>query len=123
RRFGGRAHRRRARTEADLQARADDQLRGAASRAPRGRTLDDMEGKPVGRRVFLGMLGVGAGGILFGSKVQDLMERTLAPVTARDGTGLSSLLPTGRFRIYSVTGDLPSQAADQYRLRVGGAVR
>ena len=78
---------------------------------------------PVGRRVVLAILGVGAAGVAFGSKVQDGLERLLAPVTARDGTGLSSLLPTGRFRIYTVTGELPSQRAPDYRLRVTGAVR
>ena len=57
-------------------------------------------GAPVGRRVFLGMVGLGAAGVVFGAKAQDWLERVLAPVTARDGTGLSSFLPVGRFRIY-----------------------
>ncbi len=59
---------------------------------------------------MLGMGALGAAGILFGSKVQDFLERVTGPITARDGTGLSSLLPTGRFRIYPVTGDLPSKS-------------
>jgi DMSO/TMAO reductase YedYZ molybdopterin-dependent catalytic subunit len=71
---------------------------------------------------MLGMLGVGALGVVFGSKVQDVLERTLAPLAARDGTGLSSLLPVGRFRIYTVTGDLPSRKAADYRLNIGGFV-
>jgi DMSO/TMAO reductase YedYZ molybdopterin-dependent catalytic subunit len=79
-------------------------------------------GRPVGRRIILGMAAVGAGGILFGSKAQDVLERVLAPVTSRTGTGLSALLPTGRFRIYTVTGDLPLRTATDYRLKVGGAV-
>src|SRR5436305_13282029 len=81
-----------------------------------------MDGTPVGRRVFLGMLGVGAAGVLFGARAQDWMERVLAPLTARDGTGLSSLLPVGRFRIYSVTGQLPARTEADYRLRIAGAV-
>ena len=76
----------------------------------------------VGRRVFFGMLAAGGAGILWGAKVQDWLERTLAPITARDGTGLSSFLPVGRFRIYSVTGDLPHRSAEAYRLTVGGLV-
>jgi len=80
-------------------------------------------GTPVGRRVFLGMLGVGAAGVLFGAKAQDWMERVLAPLTARDGTGLSTFLPVGRFRIYSVVGDLPHKSAAEYRLDVGGHVQ
>jgi len=80
-------------------------------------------GTPVGRRVFLGMLGVGAAGVLFGAKAQDWRERALAPLTARDGTGLSTFLPVGRFRIYSVVGDLPHKSDAEYRLDVGGHVQ
>jgi len=79
-------------------------------------------GAPVGRRVVLGMFGLGAAGILFGAKAQDLLERTVAPLLSRDGTGLSSLLPVGRFRIYTVTGDLPSRPEADYRLGVEGMV-
>jgi DMSO/TMAO reductase YedYZ molybdopterin-dependent catalytic subunit len=80
------------------------------------------KGTPVGRRVFLGMVGLAAAGIVYGSKAQDWLEHALAPITARDGTGLSSFLPVGRFRIYSVTGDLPSKTVADYRLKVGGHV-
>src|SRR2546423_4697408 len=83
---------------------------------------DRREATPVGRRVMLGMGALGAAGILFGSKVQDFLERVTGPITARDGTGISSLLPTGRFRIYTVTGDLPSKSDAAYRLKVTGSV-
>ena len=78
--------------------------------------------KPIGRRVALGVIGAGLTGIVFGAKVQDAMERVLGPITARDGTGLSSLFPVGRFRIYSVVGRLPERSDADYRLHVGGAV-
>lgn len=70
----------------------------------------------VGRRIVLGMLGLGAAGVLFGSRVQGLFERALG------GTGLSSVLPLSRFRIYTVTGGFPSRSEAEYRLRVGGLV-
>ena len=76
----------------------------------------------VGRRVFLGLIGLGAAGIVFGAKAQDWLERVVAPVISKDGTGLSALLPIGRFRIYTVTGDLPSRSAGEYRLKVSGLV-
>src|SRR2546423_15522668 len=79
-------------------------------------------GTPVGRRVFLGMAALGAAGVVFGARIQDWMERVLAPLTARDGTGLSTFLPVGRFRIYSVTNDLPHKSEADYRLHVGGDV-
>ena len=79
-------------------------------------------GAPVGRRVFLGLLGLGAAGILLGAQAQDWLEREVGPLIAKDGTGLASLLPIGRFRIYTVTGDLPSRSRADYRLQVKGLV-
>ena len=81
-----------------------------------------MEGTPVGRRVFLGIVGVGAVGVLWGAKAQDWLERVVAPIVSKDGTGLSAFLPIGRFRIYTVTGDLPSKSKAAWRLKVGGLV-
>lgn len=81
------------------------------------------EETPVGRRAMLGMLGLGAAGILWGAKAQSGLERALRPITLNDSTGLSSFLPTsGRFRIYSVTGGLPSRTDAEYRLSVDGHV-
>ena len=79
-------------------------------------------GTPVGRRVVLGLLGVGALGVLTGARIQGFLERTVGPIVAKDGTGLGALLPFGRFRFYTVTGSFPSRSADQYRLRVRGLV-
>jgi DMSO/TMAO reductase YedYZ molybdopterin-dependent catalytic subunit len=84
--------------------------------------VDEERGTPVGRRVFLGLVGLGAVGVLVGANVQDWLERTVGPLIAKDGTGLASLLPFGRFRIYTVTGDLPSRSRAEYRLRVQGLV-
>jgi DMSO/TMAO reductase YedYZ molybdopterin-dependent catalytic subunit len=81
-----------------------------------------MDGTPIGRRVFLGVLGVGAVGVLWGAKAQDWLERTVAPLVSKDGTGLSGFLPIGRFRIYTVTGDLPSKSKAAYRLKIRGLV-
>src|SRR4051812_50061989 len=79
-------------------------------------------GAPVGRRLFLAMVGLAGAGVVFGSKAQDWLEHALAPITSRDGTGLSGFLPVGRFGIYTVTGDLPNKSAADYRLQVGGHV-
>jgi DMSO/TMAO reductase YedYZ molybdopterin-dependent catalytic subunit len=76
----------------------------------------------VGRRVFLGLLGVGVAGVLVGSRIDDWQERVIGPIEARDGTGLLSLFPIGRFRIYSVAANLPSRSRSTYRLKIGGLV-
>jgi len=80
------------------------------------------EGAPVGRRVFLGILGLGAAGVVTGAAVQGWLERSVAPIIGRDPTGLLALLPIGRFRIYTVTGGLPERSRASYRLRVHGRV-
>lgn len=80
-------------------------------------------GAPVGRRVVLGLLGVGALGIVTGSRVQNALLRVLGPLEVRDPTGLLSLLPLGdTFRFYSVTASAPQRNAADYRLRVSGLV-
>jgi DMSO/TMAO reductase YedYZ molybdopterin-dependent catalytic subunit len=81
------------------------------------------EDVPVGRRVVLGMLGLGAAGILWGANAQSALDRLLRPITLNDQTGLTSFLPSsGRFRIYSVTGDMPQRSAAEYQLAVDGHV-
>ena len=93
----------------------------------RGRQRDeqgaDRDGAPVGRRVVLGLIGVGALGIVTGQRVADLLARTLGPIAQRDPTGLLSLIPLGdTFRFYSVTGPVRQETAATYRLRVSGLV-
>ncbi len=86
-------------------------------------TDDAPRGKPIGRRVLLGSIGLGALGVLFGARVQSTTARWLLPITIHDPTGLSDLIPAaGRFRIYSVTGSLPRRTDAEYRLTVDGAV-
>lgn len=89
-------------------------------RAARGHA--DVTGAPVGRRVFLGLVGLGAVGVLVGARAQDWLERIVGPLIAKDGTGLAALLPVGRFRIYTVTGDLPSRSHAAWTLKVDGLV-
>ena len=83
---------------------------------------DEPRGKPLGRRVVLGLLAAGTVGVLAGARIQGWLEDAVAPVVSKDGTGLSSLLPIGRFRIYTVTGGLPSLDKADYTLKVRGLV-
>jgi DMSO/TMAO reductase YedYZ molybdopterin-dependent catalytic subunit len=79
-----------------------------------------MDGTPIGRRVFLGVLGVGVAGIVLGARAQDWFEEHLSPTL--DRTPVGSLLPFGRFRIYTVTDSLPEKRKQEWRLRVHGLV-
>ena len=83
----------------------------------------DTIGRPIGRRIVLGLAGLGAVGIVGGRSVQERLSRLLAPIEQHDPTGLTSLLPLGgAFRYYSVTGSVPHRNADTYRLDVTGLV-
>lgn len=84
---------------------------------------DDLSGAPVGRRMVLGLVALGAAGVLTGGAVQKGLARVLAPIENRDPTGLVSLIPLGdTFRFYSVTGSVPDRTAADYRLTVSGLV-
>jgi DMSO/TMAO reductase YedYZ molybdopterin-dependent catalytic subunit len=84
---------------------------------------DETSGKPIGRRVVLGILGLGALGIVTGRKLQDGVAALLAPVQRYDPTGLSGLLPGNYFRIYTVTDGYPKESDTAYRLTVDGLVQ
>ena len=85
--------------------------------------VEGTDGTPVGRRAALGLLGLGAAGIVFGSRLQERIARALAPIAAIDPTGLTSLIPgAGGFRIYTVTGRLPNRSRTAWKLRVHGLV-
>jgi DMSO/TMAO reductase YedYZ molybdopterin-dependent catalytic subunit len=77
-------------------------------------------GTPVGRRVVLGMLGLGTAGVLLGARVQEAISKVLTPL---DRVGVTELIPSGaRFRFYSVVGFSPSRSRTAYRLKVTGLV-
>jgi DMSO/TMAO reductase YedYZ molybdopterin-dependent catalytic subunit len=80
-------------------------------------------GKPVGRRVVLGLLGLGVVGTVTGRWLAAAEQHVLATIGNRDPTGLTQLVPAGNgFRYYSITGDIPRRTEADYRLRVSGLV-
>jgi DMSO/TMAO reductase YedYZ molybdopterin-dependent catalytic subunit len=79
-------------------------------------------GSPIGRRVVLGMLGLGAVGVVAGNRVQEGLDAALAPLQRLDPTGLTGLLPGNYFRIYTVTDGYPYESDTDYRLTVDGLV-
>jgi len=83
----------------------------------------DHEGAPVGRRVVLGVLGLGGLALAFGRQLSDAEQSVLGVVGPRDPTGLTQLIPAGAgFRFYSVTGSIPRRDAASVRIAVGGLV-
>ena len=81
-----------------------------------GRSDSNIERVHVGRRLFLGLVALGAAGVAFGADAQRFLGSKL-------GSGLASLLPGGdHFRIYSITGNYPYVSRSRYRLKVSGLV-
>ncbi len=93
---------------------------GAAGEDPSSRP--GRSGPPIGRRIVLGMLGLGALGVVAGKQVQNGLDAVLQPIQRLDPTGLTGLLPGNYFRIYTVTDGLPFESDAAYRLSVGGLV-
>jgi DMSO/TMAO reductase YedYZ molybdopterin-dependent catalytic subunit len=93
---------------------ADDPHAGGA------RTEDaSLEGRPIGRRVLLGTLALGALGVA----AAPVLQRGMEAVSGADPTGLTSLLPNGGgFRYYSVAASVPHKGPTDYRLTVDGLV-
>ena len=76
-------------------------------------------GTPVGRRVVLAMVGLGAVGVAAGK----WLSQGVSDVVASTVPGLATILPAaGGFRIYTVTNGYPEIAAADYRLKVTGMV-
>ncbi|MGO8874891.1 MAG: molybdopterin-dependent oxidoreductase [Acidimicrobiales bacterium] len=88
---------------------------------------DDTKNQPehtthVGRRAVLGVATLGAAGIVLGSRVENRLGGALTRIS-NDLGGLGALVPgADEFRIYTVTGSIPTIAPATYRLRVDGMV-
>lgn len=81
--------------------------------------MSENEGKPVGRRVVLSMLGLGVAGVAAAPVLQNGWQRLLDA----DPVGVTGLLPnSGGFRYFSVTASVPVKNAANYRLTVDGLV-
>ncbi|MFE7443093.1 molybdopterin-dependent oxidoreductase [Streptomyces chartreusis] len=90
---------------------------------PRDEEPGEGKGRPIGRRVLLGTLGLGVLGVVTAPTLQRGLESFLASASDKDPTGLTDLLPNGGgFRYYSVTSSVPRKTATTYRLTVDGLV-
>jgi DMSO/TMAO reductase YedYZ molybdopterin-dependent catalytic subunit len=88
-----------------------------------GRPAEPQPGAPVGRRIVLGLAGLGVAGVVGGGTLSRRLADWLAAAELRDPTGLLATLPLGpTFRFYSVTGGVQPRDETTYRLRVDGLV-
>jgi len=78
--------------------------------------------RPVGRRVVLGLLGLGAASVAAGPWISRGLGTLAGSLSAHDPTGLSSLIPGAGWRYYTVTNSFPYHSPASYRLAVSGNV-
>lgn len=74
-----------------------------------------------GRRVFLGILGVGASSLWWGDTAMNAIRRTVAPITP-DALEAALPSPSEGWRIYSVNPPMPKFDPRAWRLRIDGLV-
>jgi DMSO/TMAO reductase YedYZ molybdopterin-dependent catalytic subunit len=86
------------------------------------RAAEPEPGTPIGRRVVLGLIGVGAAGVAAGPWLSHQLGRVAAALSKHDPTGLSALIPGAGWHYYTVTDGFPFQPPATYRLSVGGNV-
>jgi len=79
----------------------------------------DSSGKPIGRRVFLGMVGVGLTSLAWGGSALKLFSKA----TSELPSGLRAAVPFGQgWRIYSVSPPFPTFHPASWRLQITGLV-
>jgi DMSO/TMAO reductase YedYZ molybdopterin-dependent catalytic subunit len=81
-----------------------------------------MPGAPVGRRVVLGLLGLGAAGVAAGPWISRALGDLAGALSKHDPTGLSALIPGAGWRYYTVTSGFPYRPPATYRLAITGNV-
>jgi DMSO/TMAO reductase YedYZ molybdopterin-dependent catalytic subunit len=74
--------------------------------------------KRIGRGVFLATVAGGVSSLLWAKPVWDRVSHALSPIES-----LVPLVPSGGWRIYTVSGSLPRFDERTWRLKIGGEVR
>jgi DMSO/TMAO reductase YedYZ molybdopterin-dependent catalytic subunit len=74
----------------------------------------------LGRAGFLGIVGAGVATLFFGDEISRITSAVTKPFA--DATGLSRIVPSGGWRIYTVAATMPTFDRSTWRLRVDGLV-
>jgi DMSO/TMAO reductase YedYZ molybdopterin-dependent catalytic subunit len=81
--------------------------------------IDDRnEPRRFGRGVFLATVAGGLTSLFWGKAAWDHVTGVISPVAST----LAPILPTGGWRIYTISGHLPAFDAATWRLQIGGLV-
>src|SRR6266550_9231459 len=81
-------------------------------------THPDEEPRRYGRRLFLATVVGGVSSLYWGKAAWDHVTGVISPVA----NAIAPILPTGGWRIYTISGHLPAFDAATWRLQIGGLV-
>src|SRR5665213_3793510 len=97
-------------------ARADLPTEDHTPQAPR----ENVGARRLGRAGFLGIVGAGVGTLFFGKQISSVTSLATKPFA--DASGLSRIVPSGGWRIYTVADTMPVFNPVSYRLKLDGLV-
>jgi DMSO/TMAO reductase YedYZ molybdopterin-dependent catalytic subunit len=92
-----------------------------AATPPRRTPREHVGARRVGRAGFLGLLGGGVATLFFGRQISSVTSKVTKPFA--DATGLSRIVPSSGWRIYTVAATMPAFDRASWRLRIDGLVR
>jgi DMSO/TMAO reductase YedYZ molybdopterin-dependent catalytic subunit len=82
---------------------------------------ENLGARRLGRAGFLVVVGAGVATLFYGEAVSRVTSRVTNPLS--DGTGLTRLIPSSGWRIYTVADSMPTFDPSSWRLRIDGLVR
>jgi DMSO/TMAO reductase YedYZ molybdopterin-dependent catalytic subunit len=90
---------------------------GSTPESPR----ENLGARRLGRAGFLAVVGGGVATLFYGSGISRVTSKVTNPLS--DATGLTRLVPSSGWRIYTVADSMPSFDPATWRLEIGGLVR
>jgi DMSO/TMAO reductase YedYZ molybdopterin-dependent catalytic subunit len=82
---------------------------------------ENLGARRLGRAGFLALMGGGVATLFYGNAISRVTSAVTKPFA--DATGLSRLVPSSGWRIYTVAATMPSFRTATWRLRIDGLVR
>src|SRR5205823_5846853 len=82
---------------------------------------ENIGARRLGRAGFIGIVGAGVATLFYGRAISGVTSRLTTPVS--DATGLTKLIPSGGWRIYTVASSMPSFDPATWRLRIDGLMQ
>jgi DMSO/TMAO reductase YedYZ molybdopterin-dependent catalytic subunit len=81
---------------------------------------ENLGARRLGRAGFLGVIGAGVATLFYGKSISHVTSRVTNPIA--DATGLTRLVPSSGWRIYTVAGSMPTFDPSTWGLRIDGLV-